>query len=181
MTARTATIGSALPTTVHVELGGVPAANVAVTWFPNAKSGTVSSTTSTTDANGNATVTWTLSDTVRLNILTATAGTGTVSVTAMTTPGPAASLAKASTDSTSIVAGASTLLTVRAVDQFGNRVSGVAITWSASGGSLSAASSTTGSAGNADVVFLTTGSPAAYSVTASATGLAPISFTVVSF
>lgn len=179
--ARTALIGSSLPTTVHVELGGVPAANVTVNWFPSALSGTVSSKTSTTDSNGNATVTWTLSDTVRVNTLTATAGTGSVNVTATTTPGPATTLTKATADSTSVVAGASALLTVRATDQFGNRVPGIAITWTASAGSLSAATSTTGSAGNADVVFITTGSPTTYSVTATAAGLPAVSFKVVSF
>jgi len=179
--ARTAPIGSTLPTTVHVELGGVPQANVTVSWFPNALSGTVSSKTSTTDSNGNASVTWTLGDTVRVNTLTATAGTGSVNVTATTTPGPATTLTKASADSTSLVAGASTILTVRAADQFGNRVPGVTITWTASGGSLSAASSTTGAAGNADIVFMTTTSPAAYSVTATAAGMQAVSFKIVSF
>ena len=179
--ARTALIGSALPTTVHVELGGVPAANVTVNWFPNALSGTVSSKTSTTDANGNASVTWTLSDTVRVNTLTATAGTGSVNVTAATTPGPVTTLTKASADSTSLVAGASTILTVRATDPFGNRVPGVAIAWSTSGGSLSATSSTTGSAGNADIVFSTTGAPASYSVTAASGSLPAVSFKVVGF
>jgi len=179
--ARTVPIGSALPTTVHVELGGVPAVNVTVSWFPNTLSGTVDTKTSTTDANGNASVVWTLSDTVRVNTLTATAGTGSVNVTATTTPGPVTTLTKASADSTSLVAGASTLLTVRAADQFGNRVPGVAITWTASGGSLSTTNSTTGSAGNADVVFVTTATPATYSVTATATGLAPVSFKVIGF
>ena len=179
--ARTALIGSALPTTVHVELGGVPQANVTVSWFPNALSGAVSSKTSTTDSNGNASITWTLSDTARVNTLTATAGTGSVNVTATSTPGPVTTLTKASADSTSLVAGASTILTVRATDQFGNRVPGVAIAWSTSGGSLSATSSTTGSAGNADVVFITTGAPASYSVTATAGSLPAVSFKVVGF
>ncbi len=178
---RTAVIGTALDTKVHVELGGTPAGNVTVSWFTAAGSGTTSAKTSTTDASGNASITWTLSDTARVNTLTATAGTGSVNITATSTPGLPSAISPATADSTLLVAGASTLLSVRVVDAFGNRVPGIQISWSANGGSLSTQSSTTGSAGNADVVFMTTVSPATYSVTAAAPGLSPISFKVVGF
>jgi adhesin/invasin len=178
---RTALIGTSLATSVHVALGGQPAANVTVNWFAGAGSGSVSSKTSTTDANGVASVTWTISDTARVNTLTATAGTGSVNITAIGTPGPATAIAPASADSTLLVAGASTLLSVRVVDSFGNRVSGIAVAWTASGGSLSVPTSTTGAAGNADVVFMTATTPATYSVTASAPGLSSISFKIVGF
>jgi hypothetical protein len=178
---RTAPIGTALNTKVHVELGGLPAANVTVSWFTSVGSGTVSAKTSTTDATGNASITWTLSDTARVNTLTATAGTGSVNITATSTPGPATAIAPATADSTSLVAGASTLISVRVVDAFGNRVSGVQVSWSASGGSLSTQNSTTGTAGNADVVFITAAAPATYSVTATAPGLAPVSFKIIGF
>src|SRR5262249_43948498 len=84
---RTAPIGTALDTKVHVELGGQAAANVTVSWFPSAGSGTVSAKTSTTDASGNASITWTLGDTARVNTLTATAGTGSTNLSATSTPG----------------------------------------------------------------------------------------------
>jgi hypothetical protein len=178
---RTAPIGTALATTAHVELGGQPSANVTVSWFTAAGSGATSAKTSTTDANGNASITWTLSDTARVNTLTATAGSGSVNITATSTPGPASAISAATADSTLLVAGASTLLTVRVVDAFGNRVSGIQVSWSSNGGSLSTQSSTTGTSGNADVVFMTTSNPATYSVTAAAPGLSPISFKVVGF
>jgi hypothetical protein len=60
-------------------------------------------------------------------------------------------------------------------------VSGVQVSWSSTGGSLSTQSSTTGSAGNADVVFMTTPAPATYSVMATSPGLSAISFKVVGF
>jgi hypothetical protein len=60
-------------------------------------------------------------------------------------------------------------------------VSGIAVAWTASGGSLSVPTSTTGAAGNADVVFMTATTPATYSVTASAPGLSSISFKIVGF
>src|SRR5215831_1306592 len=94
-----------------------------VSWFPAAGSGTVSAKTSTTDAGGNASITWTLSDTARVNTLTATAGTGSVNLTATSTPGAPNAIARATADSTTLVAGASTLIIVRVVDAFGNRVS----------------------------------------------------------
>ena len=178
---RTAPIGTALASTVHVELGGVAAANVTVSWFPAAGSGTVSAKTSTTDAGGNASITWTLSDTARVNTLTATAGTGSVNLTATSTPGAPNAIARATADSTTLVAGASTLIIVRVVDAFGNRVSGVNVAWTATGGSLSVQNSTTGNAGNADVVFITAATPASYSVTATAPGLTPVSFKVIGF
>ncbi len=178
---RTAPIGTSLDTKVHVELGGLPQANVTVSWFTAAGSGATSAKTSTTDASGNALITWTLSDTARVNTLTATAGTGSVNLTATSTPGPATAISAATADSTLLVAGASTLLSVRVVDAFGNRVPGIQVSWSTTGGSLSAPSSTTGSTGSADVVFITTASPATYSVTAAAPGLSPVSFKVVGF
>jgi hypothetical protein len=178
---RTAPIGTALGTKVHVELSGLAAANVTVSWFTAAGSGTTSAKTSTTDANGDASITWTLSDTARVNTLTATAGTGSVNLTATSTPGAPNAISAATADSTSLVAGASTLISVRVVDAFGNRVPGVQVSWTATGGSLSTQSSTTGTAGNADVVFMTTSTPTSYSVTATAPGLSPVSFKIIGF
>jgi adhesin/invasin len=178
---RTALIGTALTTSVHVALGGQPAANVTVNWFAAAGSGALSAKTSTTDASGVASVIWTISDTAHVNTLTATAGSGSVNMTATSTPGNPFALAKASADSTLVVAGASTLLTVRVVDSFGNRVAGVPVSWTATGGSLSPSSSTTGANGNADVVFVTSGTPATYSVMATAPGLTAVSYKVVGF
>jgi len=178
---RTVPIGTSLETSVHVALNGQPAASVTVNWVATAGNGSVSASTSPTDANGVASIVWKLSDTAKVSMLTATAGTGSVNITATSTPGPPTAISAASADSTVLVAGASTLLSVRVVDSFGNRVPGIQVNWAASGGSLSTTSSTTGSAGNADVVFMTGTAPASYSVTATAPGLTPISFKVVSF
>ncbi len=178
---RTALIGTSLPTTINVQLGGLPAANVTVTWIVAKGSGSLSSTTSATDALGNATVTWKISDTAQVNTLTATAGTGSVNVTATGTPGPPTVLTATSADSTSLVAGASTLISVHAADSFGNAVPGVVVLWSSSGGSLSLPTSTTGATGNASVVFSTTATPTTYSVTAAASTLNPLSFKVIGF
>ncbi len=178
---RTALIGTSLLTTVNVQLGGLPAPNVTVSWVVATGSGTLSATTSTTDNSGNASVTWQISDTAHVNMLTATAGTGSVNLTATGTPGPATALVATGADSTGLVAGASTLLSVHATDSFGNSVPGIVVTWTASGGSLIPATSTTGSSGNATVVFVTDTVPNTYSVTATANALATLSFKVVGF
>lgn len=179
---RTALIGTPLPTTVHVELGGVAASNVEVSWFPTTGSGSVSAKTSTTDANGNASVTWTLGDTARVDSLTATAGTGSVNFAATATSGTGVTLSKVSADSTKVVAGASALLSVRLVDSFGNPVPGVTINWTVTGGgSLSEPTSITGSSGHADVVLVTSPTPATYAVTASAVGIVAVTFTITGF
>jgi 5-hydroxyisourate hydrolase-like protein (transthyretin family) len=180
---RTAPIGSFLTTSVLVELNGQPAVGVTVNWIPTKNNGTVSVSTSQTDATGMATVVWRISDTAQVNTLTATAGTGSVNVTATGTPGAATTLIAGSADSTGLVAGASTLITVHAADSFGNAVPGVPINWSASGGLVTPLTSTTGATGNASIVFITTSTPATYSVTATATapGLPALSFKVVGF
>lgn len=70
-------------------------------------------------------------------------------------------------------------LAVRAVDRFGNGVSGVEITWEASGGTVSPTSVATGSDGRAAAERVLGDRPGTYATTASAAGLegSPISFT----
>ena len=70
-------------------------------------------------------------------------------------------------------------LAVRAVDQFGNGVAGVAVSWKADGGSVSAASVTTGADGRSAVERILADQPGTYKTTAAALGLddSPVSFT----
>lgn len=95
------------------------------------------------------------------------------------TPGPAAALSKMVPDSLVVAPGASTLLTVRAVDQFGNPVAGVVVSWAATGGALTVTTTTTGSSGNAEVVFTSETTPRSYTVTATAPGLDAAAFSIV--
>jgi hypothetical protein len=66
-----------------------------------------------------------------------------------------------------------------ASDSLGNRVGGVAVTWAATGGALTAATTTTGASGDAEVVFTSDPAPRSYAVSATATGLGTVVFTVV--
>jgi hypothetical protein len=72
-------------------------------------------------------------------------------------------------------------LAVRAVDQFGNGVAGVDVSWDAGGGSVSAASVTTGADGRSAVQRILGDTPGTYQTTAAASGLdgSPVSFTAI--
>ncbi len=179
---QSAVVGSTLQVAAKVTLTGQPSPNVTVTWSATSGNGVVTQATSVTDATGTARNSWRISDTTRVNTLTA-AIPGIASATFQATglAGPALNLVRVSKDSSSTVSGASTLLTVRATDKGGNPVPGVTVTWSSSGGGLTLQQSTTGPGGNADVVFTAgpIGGPAAvYTVTAAAQGIGSVSFKI---
>src|SRR5262245_32685562 len=179
---QSALVGSTLQVAAKVTLSGQPSSNITVTWSATSGNGVVTQATSVTDATGTAKNTWRISDTAKVNLLTA-AITGIASATFQATglSGPAVSLVRVTKDSSATVSGSSTLLTVRATDKGGNPVPGVTVTWTATGGALTLTQSTTGATGNADVVF-TAGSiggpPAVYTVTAAAQGIGSVSFKV---
>lgn len=179
---QSAIVGSTLQVAAKVTLSGQPSPNVTVTWSATTGNGVVTQATSVTDATGTATNTWRISDTARVNVLTAaipSIASATFQATGLA--GPAVSLVRVTKDSTATVSGASTLITVRATDKGGNPVPGVTINWSSTGGSLTLLQSKTGASGNADVVF-TAGSigaaAAVYTVTAAAPGIGSVSFKV---
>jgi len=173
-----ATVGTSIPIHIHVTKAGAGVANAPVTWTVSTGHGTVSSSTTTTDAGGGTFVNWTLGDTAGVNTISATAFDASATVRAIGTAGAAVSLAKVSTDSSAVVAGASIPLTVRAVDRGGNPVSGASIAWTTTGGALTGSSSTTGTAGNATIV-LTTSAKGTFSVTATLAGKGTVTFKVV--
>ena len=176
---QTAVVGTAIVAKVHVTQSGQPVSGIAVNWIPATDGGTVSPSSSTTDAGGVATTTWTLGDTARAYTLTAAMSAASVGLQATAIAGPATSLSKTGADSVIIAAGASTLLTVRATDKRGNSVGGVTVAWTTTGGSLTASSTTTGASGKAEVVFSSGPVPQTYTVTATAAGLGTQTFAVL--
>lgn len=176
---RTAVVATPIPAVVHVTLAGQPAPGVSVSWVLTDGGGSVSPTSSTTDASGVATTTWTLGDTARAYTLTAAISSGSVGLQATAIAGPAAALTKISSDTIVVAAGASAFVTVRAVDKLANPVAGVVVSWTTNGGGLTASTTTTGVSGNAEVVFSSDATPRTYSVSASATGLGTAAFTIV--
>lgn len=128
---------------------GVP--NADVTWTPSA--GTIAPGSAATNANGEATTTWTLGQSAGPHTLNAAvAGLSAAQFTAAARAGPVSVLTLVGGSGQSATAGSSlpTPVQVRAQDSFGNPVSGAAITFAASdGGSFSPSTVTTDAAGNA--------------------------------
>ncbi|HEY4219012.1 MAG TPA: Ig-like domain-containing protein [Gemmatimonadaceae bacterium] len=171
--------GSTVPVTVHVFQGTAPAGDVLVSWTVNAGGGTVAAPTTLTDSNGVATIGWTVGDTITTNTMTADIVGANVTITTVTVAGPTSTLTRVSPDSQAVVAGAGLTITARPVDRFGNPVQGVTVTWSATGGTLSAAATTSGNLGDATTNFITDATPGTYQVTASVAGRASVTFTIV--
>jgi adhesin/invasin len=175
----TVVVHTAIPVGVRVTKAGVGVANTAVTWTVSGGGGSVSSSTSTTDANGLATINWTVGDTARTNNLTASISGASVGITVTAVGGAPTILTKVSPDSNVVVAGATLLLVARATDRFGNPAFGVNVNWSATDGALSVSSSTTGASGNAAVGYVTPNVSGSHFVTASVPGLGSVTFMVV--
>jgi Big-like domain-containing protein len=180
--AQTATVGTTLATPISIKLtqNGQPVAGAAVTFKVQSGGGLLDATTSTTNADGDAIAHWTLGTVAGSDTLIATTsdGAATSIITATALPGPAAKIDMVSGDAQSVSAGAAAApLIVKVVDQYGNGVSGATVTWAVSGGlSLDSTTTATDGTGLAQVVPTMSGTAGTYTVTASATGLAPVTF-----
>jgi hypothetical protein len=173
-----ATVATQVPVTVQLTKAGAAVPSATVTWKATLGSGKVSSETSTTDANGNASVLWTIGDTAGFNTLSITAFDASTVYHATGTAGAPSTLVRVSADSSTVVAGASLPISVRATDPLGNGSGGATIQWSASSGKITFAATPSGTTGGATTV-LTTSTPGTYTVTATLPGHASVSFTVV--
>ena len=179
------TVGTQLASAISVHVSdqnGNAMKGAVVTWAVVGSGGSVDSTTSHTDANGNATTHWTLGNAVGTALLNASIANGAVvSITANAVAGLGASLTKVSGDNQTVtgVGTVSAPMVVQLKDVLGNPVSGATITWSsASGGALSANSSTTDATGKAQITVTTAATPRTYSVQASASGAGSVTFTM---
>ena len=125
------------PLRVQVKSGGVPKAGVTVRWL--ALAGSLTPAESVTDGDGMATATWTLGTTSGVDLSTATiAGTPAASVTftAQARPGPAVAIVSVSGSGQTVLQNhaASAPLIVVVTDQYANRVTGQAVTWTVESG-----------------------------------------------
>jgi len=173
----------AQPVAVTVlDQNGAPISNATVNWAVESGGGSVASATSVTDANGNATVAWTVGPTVGTDSLKASIAGGTDAfIMATVTPGPASALLITSGGTQTIAAGSvSGPLVVQVVDQFANPVPNATVTWGVSGGgTLSVTTSTTDATGTTQITLTTDAAPATYSVTATTGSLSPVTFTII--
>jgi hypothetical protein len=181
---QTGTVGQqlAVPVSVHVtDQNGTAVVNSSVAWTLAASSGSVDSATTMTNANGDATVLWTLGTVAGGDTLTATISSGTaVIITATANAGSMANLISVGSATQAVTAGTSTSpLVVKATDQFGNAVPNANITWTASAGAiLSASSGVTDANGLTSVIVTTDPSPGSYTITASGPSGTPVTFSI---
>jgi hypothetical protein len=183
--AQTGTVGQVLdqPLVVRVQRAdGSPLAGIPVTFSLPAGYGSISPATGVTDADGRVSVRWTLPQSPFGMQVTASIPTGSsVTFTGTSRPGPVAALQKVSGDAQQGRAGSvlADSLVVRAVDVYGNAVPGVQVTWSAASGSVSPAARVTGADGRAATAYTLPSAAGAATVQASASGVEPVSFSVV--
>ncbi len=188
---QTATVNTAVavdPAIIVRDQFSNPVPGVAITWAVTGGGGAVvPGAGATTNAAGTATVTsWTLGTVAGAsnNTLSATAAgvTPSLTFTATATPGTATVLAKNAGDNQAANAGQAVTTPPRVLvtDQFGNPVSGIAITFAVAsgGGSATGLSQTTNASGLASVGSWTLGSTAGTNtMTAMAAGLTTVTFT----
>jgi len=170
--AQTATVGQALPSAVTVtvlDASGTPLSGVGVAWTILAGGGSLSATSATTNADGQATVTWTLGTVARVDSLQATTASAlTVVVTATAQPGPVMTLQKVAGDQQMVAEGSTSApIVVQALDQYGNVVPNVAITWvDQNGGALSSTQTMTDASGDATVTLTADPAQETYTIVA---------------
>ncbi|MEO8563884.1 MAG: Ig-like domain-containing protein [bacterium] len=182
--AQTGVVGGVLATPISIKLtqSEQPLAGAVVSWGVRSGGGSVDAATSTTDASGDAVVHWTLGTVAGADTLIGTTSTGATSIiTATAVAGPATTVSLVGGDGQTVSAGsAATPLIIKAVDQFGNGVSGAAVTWTVSGTqTLDNSTTTTDAGGQSQVVLTMSGTPGTYTITASLDGLAPVMFTEI--
>lgn len=174
-----ATVATQVPVVVHLTKAGVPVSSGTVHWKTTLGSGKVSADSNVTDANGVATILWTLGDTAGFNTIAISSFDAATSYHAVGTPGAPADLIRVSPDSMALVAGASVPLFVRSTDHLGNGTGGVTVNWTTSGGAISLPTTPAGDNGGASTVFTSPTIPGTYTVTATVPGHASVTFKVV--
>ena len=169
----------AAPLVVRVTGGNnTPIAGTVVRWTISAGGGTVSDTTSTTNADGEAQTTYTPGSQPVIAGVNADAGSLHKTFRIVLVAGPASQLLKFGFDNPAAIKGSVLTFSVKMADQFGNGVSGKSVTWAASSGSLSATTSTTNDGGVASVTYTLGADPGTYTLTGSANGVPSVTFNI---
>ena len=159
--------------------GGTPLPNVSVEWAIGNGGGSLTDTVATTDAAGQAKTTYTPGTAPGIARITAKAGSlPALQFTITLVAGPPKELQKFGFANPAVVAGSTLPFSVKLVDAVGNGISGRAVSWAASGGSISATTSNTDAGGVATVSFTVGADPGSYSLTATADGVPPVTFSV---
>lgn len=174
-----ATVGTVVHVSVHLKNSdGTPSVNQNVNWTVESGGGTVAAASSTTNAQGAATMDWTIGTKAGSNSLTATIVGASSQALATGNAGALTSLIRVSKDSQVVVSNASIALVVQAGDKYGNAVPGVPVSWTTTGGAFIPSTTTSGASGNATITFTAADKPATYTITATTPGFIPVTFTV---
>ncbi|HVP75814.1 MAG TPA: Ig-like domain-containing protein, partial [Gaiellaceae bacterium] len=171
------------PSVIATDAYGNPVSGVTVTFAVASGGGSATGTTRVTGSNGIATVgSWKLGTAAGANSLTADAtGLSTVTFNATGTPDSASSLDVSAGDNQTATVGTAVATAPAAIvtDQYGNPISGVAVSFAVSsgGGSATGTSATTNGSGIAAVGSWTLGTAAGSNgLTAASAGLADLTF-----
>jgi hypothetical protein len=182
----TGVVGTTItPAAIVSDQNGNPLSGVTVAFAITSGGGSLTgSATTTTDANGVATVSgWTLGTVSGPNSMTATAGQLPAVLFQVTaTAGAPAAVAKVAGDNTLATPGTAVtpLPTVRVTDTYGNRVAGAAVTFAVTGGggSVTGGAATSSASGDATVGSWVLGAtPGVNTLTATAVGASAVTFT----
>ena len=182
---QTGPVGQALgvPLQVVVTDGGAPAAGATVTWSTTASTGSMTPTSTPTDANGIASSSWALGTVAGPQSAQAAlsgASGSPITFTATATAGPATTLAEAGGNSQTGQINTALALPVQAkvTDEFGNAVAGVDVGWSATGATVAAPTVPSSGSGISAATVTLGGTPGPISIVATADGLtgSPLTF-----
>jgi hypothetical protein len=173
---------SPAPSVLVKDQNGAPLSGALVNFLVLSGGGSVSAASATTNASGVATVNWTLGATVGANTLNASVGTLTaVTFAATSTAGAAATVTKTAGDNQTGSAGhvVAVAPSITVKDANGNPTGGVPVTFAVAigGGSVTGGTTTTNTSGIATVGSWTLGSAGVNTLTATAQGLPPVTFT----
>jgi hypothetical protein len=152
-----------------------------VTFSAPASSGTFNPSSAVTDSKGRATTYYTSGTKSGAISITVASGSLHQGMSETVQPGTATSLAVVSGGNQKAAPGTllPAKLIAKVVDQFGNGIPGLSVTFGdgAVGGSFSISSVTTDSTGKATVAYTLPSTAQTVHVTATASGLSPVSFT----
>jgi plastocyanin len=179
-------VGQPLPNPLQVSVltEGAATPGATVNWSTTAAGGALNPTSTTTDANGVASSSWTLGtasgvQTATVSVSGAAGSAATFSANALA--GPAAALEDASGNGQTgeINTALTQPLVAIATDEFGNAVAGVAVNWAATGATVSASTDVTDAAGVSDVTVTLGGTAGPITITAASQELegSPVTFT----
>ena len=167
------------PLVVRVTGGGeTPIAGTSVSWTIGTGGGSLSDTSSTTDADGLAQTTYTPGTSPLTATVSAAVGSISNTFKIVLVAGPPAELLKFGSDSPAAVVGSTLTLSVKLADAFGNGIADQTVNWAAAGGSISATTSTTDKGGVASVTYTLGADPGTYTLTATAEGVPDQTFTI---